>query len=184
MAESDPDGPAIDPIPALAPITAEAFKAAFRHHAAGVAVLTAEGSTGPVALTASSVTSISADPPILTVTIARSPSSAATLVTAETVVVHLLGADQLALAKACATPGVDRFADTDRWSRLSTGEPYFHGARVRLLGRIQARLPFGQSTLLVIEVVEVVIAPDADQRPALAHHDRAWHRLDRASALD
>ena len=42
----------------------EAFKDAFRAHPAGVAIITAKGSSGPVGLTASSVSSVSAEPPM------------------------------------------------------------------------------------------------------------------------
>src|SRR5476649_1152694 len=96
-------------------LRSEEFKAAFRHHAAGVAVITADAGDGPVGLTATSVFSVSAEPPLLVFSISNVSSSAPTLLDAESVVVHLLGADQLHIAKLCATSGVDRFADLSLW---------------------------------------------------------------------
>ena len=46
-------------------LTPESFKTAFRNHPAGVAVITANSPDGPVALTATSVVSVSAEPPVL-----------------------------------------------------------------------------------------------------------------------
>src|ERR1700712_447872 len=102
-------------------LSADEFKLAFRNHPAGVAVITADAGDGPGGLPATSVFSVSAEPPLLVFSISGSSSSAPTINKADTVVVHLLGADQLAVAKLFATSGVDRFADADSWSRLPTG---------------------------------------------------------------
>src|ERR1700712_2067372 len=89
----------------------DAFKLAFRNHPAGVAVITADAGDGPVGLTATSVFSVSAEPALLVFSISALSSSAPTINRADTVVVHLLGADQLELAKLFSTKGADRFAD-------------------------------------------------------------------------
>jgi flavin reductase (DIM6/NTAB) family NADH-FMN oxidoreductase RutF len=45
----------------------DAFLAAVRHHPSGVAIITADAGEGPVALTVSSLISISATPPMVAV---------------------------------------------------------------------------------------------------------------------
>ena len=45
-------------------LSADEFKALFRGHPGGVAVITADAGDGPVALTATSVASVSAEPPL------------------------------------------------------------------------------------------------------------------------
>ena len=60
-------------------VSADAFKAFFRGHPAGVAVITAIGDDGPVALTASSVSSVSVDPPLLIFSISSLSSATPTL---------------------------------------------------------------------------------------------------------
>jgi len=50
----------------------EAFLAAFRHHPSGVAIITAEAGEGPVALTVSSLISISATPPMVAFSLSAS----------------------------------------------------------------------------------------------------------------
>jgi len=177
-----PEEPDVDD--AAAPwLSAEAFKFAFRHHAAGVAVITAEVADGPVAMTASSVTSVSADPPTLLFSVSGHTANARTLERAGTVVVHLLGADQLDLAIRCATPGMERFGDDVAWERLPSGEPAFPGARVRLLGEVVDRMVHGDSTVLAVRVRTSEVAPDAATRAPLAYHDRTWHRLDDGSRI-
>ena len=161
------------------------FKLAFRNHPAGVSIVSADAGDGPVALTATSVFSISAEPPLLVFSVSRLSSAAATILCADTVVVHLLGADQLDLARLCATSGIDRFADTARWGRLETGEPYFHGVPVWVRGRIVNRFEAGASTVVVVHALEAQLPDDCRVeavRP-LVYHNRAWHGLSDWSKL-
>lgn len=162
-------------------ISTEQFRTAFRGHPGGVSVITADAGHGPVALTATSVASVSVDPPALMFSVSEQSSSAPTLRAADTVVVHLLGADQLQLAELGATSGIDRFADLSIWKRLPTGEPYFPAARAWVRGRITARLDIGSprsSSVLVVEALQVDGSePPHAHDPALVYHDRVWHRL-------
>jgi flavin reductase (DIM6/NTAB) family NADH-FMN oxidoreductase RutF len=162
----------------------ETFRAAFRHHPGGVSVVTAEAGHHRAAFTATSVTSVSLTPPMLAFSLARSSSSDPTMRAADTAVVHLLTADDLALARLCATSGVDRFADTSQWSRLPTGEPYFHCAGAWIRGKITGRMEAGGSTIVVLEALEVGLpAGSHGLGQPLVYHDRSWHRLDMASRL-
>ena len=181
MGSSAPSpGPAPSPSDPGYPDTvdAERFKGAFRHHAAGVAVVSAEVD-GPVALTASSVTSVSADPAVLLFSVSSSTSTGRALASARSAVVHLLDADDHALAMRCADPSVDRFADTSEWERLPTGEPMFLGPRVLLRGEVVQRIELGEATVLLLAVTEVIdrAAPEEPHGPALAYVDRTWHSL-------
>lgn len=170
-------------------LPAEQFKAAFRTHPAGVAVITADAGNGPIALTATSVISVSADPPLLVFSVSESSSSLPTLSRATTVVVHLLAADQLDLAILGATSGIDRFADTSIWSRLPTGEPYFINAPVWIRGKIVDRMDAGRSVVLAVEAIEARTperdspAADAAQSRPLVYHNRVWHALGEQSKI-
>ncbi|MBC7723376.1 MAG: flavin reductase family protein [Burkholderiaceae bacterium] len=168
-------------------LSSNEFKAAFRNHAAGVSLVTADDGTGPVALTATSVFSVSAEPPLLVFSVSAQSSSSATIRASDTVVVHLLEAGQLELAKLGATSGIDRFADTSQWSRLVTGEPVFHGASVWIRGRIISRMDAGTSTIIAVHalqssVTEQVNGDRAEAEP-LVYHNRTWHRLGEHSRI-
>lgn len=172
-------------VPTPSTVDAERFKAAFRRHAAGVAVVTADVDGVPHALTASSVTSVSADPAVVLLSVSSLTTTGGAVAAAASAVVHLLDVADRALAERCADPRVDRFADPSDWERLPTGEPAFLGPRVLLRGEVCERLVFGQATVVVLAVTDVIerrppgpAAPDP-----LAYVDRTWHGLGRGSAL-
>ncbi|ROR81192.1 NADH-FMN oxidoreductase RutF, flavin reductase (DIM6/NTAB) family [Plantibacter flavus] len=195
--------------PGFASLSPDDFKAAFRQHPAGVSVITADDGSGPVGLTATSVFSVSAEPPLLVFSVSSLSSSAPTITASDTVVVHLLGSEQLHIAKLCATSGIDRFADTSIWDRLPTGEPYFTGNGVWIRGRIVNRMEAGTSTVIAVHALESSVSqPQAAEEPVraepaaeaptpavptfspsfdgapLVYHNRTWHRLDANSQID
>lgn len=169
-------------------LSPDRYKAAFRLHPGGVALITAETPLGPIALTASSVASVSAEPPILMFSVSVTSSSAVGLRMADTVVVHLLSAQNVDLAKLGAARGVDRFADARRWTRLVTGEPVFAGARAWVRARILHRIDAGGSTVVVAEALESSVTDDHLDQFAdvegLVYFNRAWHRVSDASRMD
>ncbi|RNE66715.1 flavin reductase family protein [Cryobacterium tepidiphilum] len=152
------------------------FTQAFRNHPAGVAVITADAGDGPVALTATSVFSVSVDPPLLVFSLSDQSSSAGSIQRAGSLVVHLLGADQLHLARLCATSGVDRFADRGSWDRLASGEPYFTGVDTWIRGTIVGRMRAGASTVIALHALEARLPDDSAAAP-LVYHNRSWHGL-------
>lgn len=163
-------------------ITEDLFKNAFRQHAAGVALITADPGTGPVALTATSVFSVSANPALLVFSLSSRSSSAAAIRSSNTVVVHILDAQQVDLAILGSTSGIDRFADTSQWSRLETNEPFFHQASTWLRGEIIEVIAAGDSHLVVVRALQAHITESESAQP-LAYYNRTWHGLGEASEL-
>lgn len=166
-------------------ITADEFKSAFRNHPGGVAVVTADAGNGPVGLTATSVVSANVEPNILAFSVSEFSSSTPTILKANTVVVHLLSAEQVNIAKLCATSGIDRFADTSQWARLESGEPYFPSVHAWIRGRIVNRMDVGGSTILAVEALQASPGMSDDARPGepLVYHNRSWHALGEASRI-
>lgn len=173
----------------LAGLDPTAFKTAFRGHAAGVAVITADAGDGPVGLTATSVFSVSAEPPLFVFSISGQSSSAPVIRRTETLVVHLLGAEQLDAARRFATSGIDRFADESTWTRLPTGEPLLAGvgeggSGVWIRGRVVDRMEAGGSTVVAVHALEASLADGEGATEPLVYHDRTWHRLGAHSRID
>ncbi len=164
-------------------LSPDEFKLAFRNHAAGVAVITADAGDGPVALTATSVFSVSAEPPLLIFSISSASSSAPTIRKAETLIVHLLGADQIDLARLGATSGIDRFADRSIWDRLVTGEPYFPAAHAWIRGRVINRMEAGTSTVIAVHALQAKLPEEAGDAAPLVYHNRQYHSLGEHSRL-
>ena len=162
--------------PAIA--TADAFKAAFRDHPAGVALITGTTPHGPVGLTASSVASVSAEPAALSFSVTRATGSAGALLAVDSVVVHFLGSQHVDVARAFARSGQPRFTPEQGWSQLATGEPWLADSPAALRCRTLHVVQVGGSSLVVAEVLDVFLG---DQAPSLVYRDRRFHRLDHAA---
>ncbi len=113
------------------------LRSVFRRHAAGVAVVTAQGGGRPVGFTATSLSSVSAEPPLISFGIGVGGSSWPVMSEADHVGVHILGEHQEALAGVFATSGADRFGAPTGWREGPEGVSRA-GRSARL-----ARLPCG-----------------------------------------
>lgn len=168
-------------------LSGDEFKAAFRNHPAGVALITADGENGPVAMTASSVSSVSVEPALLIFSASAMTSCTPVIRDSETVVVHLLSAEQIDLALLGATRGIDRFADKSLWSRLDTGEPYFPRASSWIRGRVVNSIDVGTATIIVVHGINAHTAGELEGAvqdfAPLVYHNRSWHQLSEHSRI-
>lgn len=156
------------------------FRDAFRGHPAGLAVITAAGPDGPIGLTASSVSSVSVDPPSLVFSLSGR-TTAPLLAAADTVVVHLMDTAHQDLVNTFATPGTARFTEDMDWEALPTGEPLLHGGTWALRCAVAERIDVGSSRVVIATVLEV--RRQSPGTEPLVYHDRTYHRLSRGSAL-
>ncbi|MEU6281581.1 flavin reductase family protein [Streptomyces sp. NPDC047028] len=146
------------------------LRATFRRHAAGVAVITARGAAGPVGFTATSVTSVSADPPMISFGIGTGASSWPAVAGTDHVGVHILGEHQSELAATFARSGADRFGAPTAWREGPAGVPVLDGVQAWLVCRITARVPAGDHRIVLAEVV--LGDAGGDGRPLLYHQGR------------
>jgi flavin reductase (DIM6/NTAB) family NADH-FMN oxidoreductase RutF len=150
--------------------TADLLRSAFRRHAAGVAVITARGDAGPVGFTATSLTSVSAEPPLLSFGIGTGSSSWPAVSEAEYVGVHLLGDHQEDLAATFARSGADRFAAPTAWREGPEGVPVLDGVLSWLVCRVAGRVPAGDHRIVLAEVL--LGDPTGAGSPLLYHRGR------------
>ncbi|MDQ0389289.1 flavin reductase (DIM6/NTAB) family NADH-FMN oxidoreductase RutF [Streptomyces sp. DSM 42143] len=150
--------------------TADLLRSVFRRHAAGVAVITARGDAGPVGFTATSLTSVSTEPPLLSFGIGTGSSSWPTVCEAEYVGVHVLGEHQQDLATTFARSGADRFAAPTAWREGPEGVPVLDGVLAWLVCRVVARVPAGDHRVVLAEVL--LGDPAGAGRPLLYHQGR------------
>ncbi|MEW2494799.1 flavin reductase family protein [Streptomyces nodosus] len=148
----------------------ELLRSVFRRHAAGVAVITAQRDGTPVGFTATSLTSVSAEPPLVSFGIGAGSSSWAVISEADHVGVHILGEHQEALAGTFARSGADRFGAPTAWSEGPEGVPVLDEVLARLVCRVVARIPAGDHHLVVAEVV--LGESGGAGRPLLYHQGR------------
>ncbi|MET8816869.1 flavin reductase family protein [Streptomyces enissocaesilis] len=150
--------------------TADLLRSAFRRHAAGVAVITARGEAGPVGFTATSLTSVSTAPPLLSFGIGTGSSSWPVVSEAEYVGVHVLGEHQEDLAATFARSGADRFAEPTAWRDGPEGVPVLDGVLAWLVCRVVGRVPAGDHRVVLAEVL--LGDPEGAGRPLLYHQGR------------
>ncbi|MET0899999.1 MAG: flavin reductase family protein [Mycobacterium sp.] len=159
-------------------ITAQDYRAALRRHPAGVAVVTLASASGPVGFTATSFASLSLDPPLVSFNITHTSSSITALRAAESLVVHLLGAHQLDLARRFSRAAHERFADETLWTTLESGEPLLLDTPTWLRATPQQLVPAGDSTLVIAQLTQIHVD---DGTPApLLYHDGAYLETKRA----
>ena len=165
-----PAGPPLATDP-NAPADLAAFKHAFRRHAAGVAAITTLAPDGsPVGFTATSLASLSAVPPLATFNMARSASSWAAIAVADRVVIHMLGAQNRAIAEKLAGPNAERFVG-DHWQPGPDGLPVLTGVTSWMIGRIVERVSVHNNAVVVVQIEGGGMGTDDE---ALLYHERTY----------
>ncbi|MDT3399018.1 flavin reductase family protein [Streptomyces sp. B1866] len=151
------------------PAAPELLRSVFRHHAAGVAVITAHGER-PVGFTATSLSSVAAEPPLLSFGIGTGSSSWPVLREAGHVGVHILAEHQRELAATFARSGADRFGAPTRWRPGPEGVPLLEGVLAWVVCEVVARIPAGDHRVVLARVLHG--DPSGAGRPLLYHQGR------------
>jgi len=137
-------------VPGLDDVTADDFRAALSRWASGVTIVTA---AGPVGMTVSAFSSLSLDPPLILVSLARAAATHDPVLAAPGFAVHILEDDQAELSHRFAT-AQDRFNGLD-WSTGPYGAPLLHGGVARIACERHATVDGGDHTILIGRVVQV-----------------------------
>ncbi|MFC4535814.1 flavin reductase family protein [Sphaerisporangium dianthi] len=146
------------------------FRQALAVHAAGVVVITAQSDGVPVGLTATSFTSVSLDPPLVSFYVDQRSTTWPWLRSADHFAVNVLAGDQAELAARFARKGVDRFAEPTRWRPGPLGAPLLRDVAAHLLCLPYDTFNVGDHVLVVGLVAEAEVH-DPD-RPLLYHQGR------------
>ncbi len=163
--------PSPTPLPAF---TQRQFRDALGTFATGVTVVTACNDAGVrVGLTVSSFNSVSLDPPLVLWSLALTAHTMAVFQACSHYAVHVLAADQLALANQFAQRGVDRFAGVTCTTGL-TGAPLIAGALATFECRNRSQHAEGDHVIFVGEVVHCHRPREAT--PLLYHRGRLYDR--------
>ncbi|HVH42084.1 MAG TPA: flavin reductase family protein [Labilithrix sp.] len=141
------------------PISSAAFRESLAQFASGVTVITATTSAGLVGFTATAFTSVSLEPPLVLVCIAKTASAHDAVVAADEVGVSVLAESQAWIAEQFAQRGIDRFGGVPLRETGGSEPPLVDGALVQLVGRPHTRSIVGDHTLLVLEITHAAIAP-------------------------
>ncbi len=151
---------------------ADELRRVLRRQVASVTVVTAAGGDRPVGFTATSFTSVSLCPPLVSFCLDRGSSSWPVVRMAEHVAVHLLDDGQAELARTFATRGIDRFAAA-AWRPGPYGVPLLDHTLAWLVCRVVDRMAAGDHTIVL---AQPLVAAHADGAPLL-YHNGQYKRL-------
>jgi flavin reductase (DIM6/NTAB) family NADH-FMN oxidoreductase RutF len=151
------------PMPELAPETPDQipalFRAAMRRLAASVSIVVAKGDEGPVGMAATSITSLTIDPPAILVCVNRATSLHALLEPSAPLSVNLLSRHQKDVSAAFGggLPREQRFG-FGVWETSANGLPQLAAAQANLSCVIDAMLAYGTHSIVIARVLEVKIS--------------------------
>jgi len=157
-------------------ISSEEFRKALRHFPAGVTIVTIRAGEQTHGLTVSAFSSVSAEPPMISIIIENRHKAHAMLEEAEaTFAVNILGEEQSELSNRFAwLKDEDRFSVGD-WQSAATGAPVLADAISWLDCRIHARYPAGSHTIYVGDVVASNVP--VEESPPLVYWNRGYRKL-------
>lgn len=137
----------------------------------GVSVVTAYNDGRPAGCTVSSLTSVSLDPPLLLIGLARASRMFRFMANAQTFCVNILADDQGHLSSAFATGGdhAERFADV-AVSEVA-GAPVIHGCVANAICEVHSEFTVGDRVLVVGQPLQHTVAR---HREPLAIFRRSW----------
>ncbi|GII92541.1 flavin reductase family protein [Sinosporangium siamense] len=152
------------------PVDDARFKRALAVHAAGVVVITARVQGVPVGLTATSFSSVSLSPPLVSFFVDAASSTWRRLREADHFAVNVLASDQAEVAARFARKNIDRFAPPTSWQPGPLGVPLLDGAPAHLVCAPYSTVEIGDHNLVVGLVTDTSVAGQG--RPLLYHQGR------------
>lgn len=167
---ASPDGREVEAVDAVS------FKQAFRRFPAGCAIVTGLSDGRPIGILVSSLTSVSAEPAIVVMSVSDDSYAGRAVLGEGGVVVHLLTAPDQPLAEVFAQRSSSR--DGVAWGTDTHGRPTLPTHGPRLGGRVLATARAGSAILVTIGIDEVAPADELAE-DALVHFDRHWFNLPR-----
>ena len=159
------------------PVDARLYRDAIGRFATGVTVVTVDDGREPRGMTANAVTSVSLDPVLLLVCVAKSARSHEALAAARSFAVNVLAADQREISDYFARSSADAETPMGGWPYRSgaTGAPILEGALTWFDCRVWEWLPGGDHSIVVGEVVDLALERPDDE--PLLFHAGSYRRL-------
>lgn len=155
-----------------------AFRRGMAQFAASVTLITSDGDAGLAGVTASSVTSVSDEPPIMLACLNLAGRTNRTIRANGVFCINVLAPKHQHLAVAFsgkAGTSLDERFGLATWSRLESASPVLAGCQVALDCRLVDEMIVGTHVVLFGQVVALALGPHA---PPLLYSSRAYRRLD------
>jgi 3-hydroxy-9,10-secoandrosta-1,3,5(10)-triene-9,17-dione monooxygenase reductase component len=152
------------------------FRTVLSHFATGVVVVTGSTPEGPAGLTCQSFSSLSLEPPLVLLSIARVSASWPRIRDTGRFAVNVLSSAQADLSTAFAVSGGDKFAGVG-WREGLFGTPLIDGALAQLECELEAVHPGGDHEIVVGRVRGLAAVPQLEAPSPLVFFRSAYRRL-------
>lgn len=149
--------------------TSIALRQAFSLFPTGVVGLAALVDGEPTGLAVTSFTSVSLDPPLVSVCIARTSTTWPALSQCDRIGMSVLGSEHETLCRQLAARTGDRFADAS-WHATPTGAVLIHDSSLWLECQVHSTLDGGDHEIIVMEVLETQLFPEVS--PLVFHQSQ------------
>jgi len=132
------------------------FRAAMRRLASSVAIVTAQGDTGPVGMAATSITSLTMDPPSVLVCVNQASSLHACIAADTPLSINLLSRYQqeVSMAFGGGVPNPQRF-EVGLWENGEHNLPILRDAQANLCCVVDRLVEYGTHTIIIAQVESV-----------------------------
>lgn len=145
----------------LETITSEEFRNAMGHLISGVSVITTHADGVDYGLTASAVSSVSLEPPMLLVCVNQNTGTCHAISKSKSFGVNILHAEQGGVGIQFATPSDDKFRGI-QISRGIDNQPLLDDALVSIECRVVEEMTGGTHSVFLAEVQQANITPDKE----------------------
>lgn len=140
-------------------LTPEVLRAAFAAFPSGVTAVAALRDGKPVGMSASSFTSVSLDPPLVSVCVALTSTTWPQLLPAPRLGLSVLAEEQGVVARTLAKQNIDRFADVS-WEQSEEGAVFIHSSVLWLDTTLYGVVPAGDHQIALLQVEKIWSYPD------------------------
>lgn len=147
-------------------LTADVLRGAYGRFPSGVTAVCGLVDGRPTGIAASSFTSVSLEPPLVSVCVAHASTTWPVLRRASRLGVSVLAEDQGPVARALASKSSDRFASVD-WVAEPPGSVFVLGAALWLECRIVREVPAGDHAIALLKIDR--LSPHAGVPPVVFH---------------
>lgn len=164
-----------DKIPSFDLTGSAALKAVFRNHASGITVVTSSTDAGvPIGFTASSVTSLGSNPPLVSLNISQGSSSYEHMCPGKLVAIHTLDSSTLWLAERMAADKEQRYSEKD-YVVGPENAPIFTQVPAVLLARVRSRTEIEANAVIILDALSSESFREATE--PLVYFQRGYHTL-------
>ena len=158
---------------AVCDLSPAVLRAAFASFPSGITAVAALRDGRPQGLAASSFTSVSLSPPLVSLCIARTSTTWPGLRLAPRLGLSVLAEEHGPVARALAARGIDRFATVD-WESTAADAVFVHGAALWLDCTLYAEVPAGDHEIALLCIRRLWTYPEV---PPLVFHQSGFRRL-------